>query len=207
MDRSVLDQTRTVATPRQNRALRTREKLLAATEALVAAESAEAVTTTRIAAMTGVAVGTIYRYYPNREALLLAAYDATVDRIVSACAVRLKTIAPDVRAEAAVLQLLAAYLSAAESIPAHFALLREMRRLRPLAEDHGERVGTEILVPLLQRFGVDRRAMRPGRLAVLNALLSTLVDLYLVTEDPPARAGIRAELEAHALFALARLNG
>ncbi|GIL01971.1 MAG: hypothetical protein BroJett030_18700 [Alphaproteobacteria bacterium] len=181
--------------------------MLAATEALVATEGPEAVTTTRIAALTGVAVGTIYRYYPNREALLLAAYDATVDRIVSACAARLATLEPGQAAREAVTGLLGTYLATAEAIPAHFALLREMRRLRPQAADANERIQAEIILPLVARYGLGAGAAAPGRLEVIYALLSTLVDLYLVSEDDDMRANIRAELEAHALFALARLSG
>ena len=49
-------------------------------------DGAEAVTTTRVAQQSGVAVGTIYRYFTDRNELLLAAYDATVTRIVAACA-------------------------------------------------------------------------------------------------------------------------
>lgn len=205
MNRPVATPLKAVAVPRQERALRTRAELLAATEALVAAEGSDAVTTTRIAAMTGVSVGTIYRYYPNREALLLAAYDATVERVVSVCADYLEALPADLPPETAATRLLDRYLAAAEAIPAHFALLREMQRLRPLAEDRNERVETVILLPLLERYGLDAGAASPGRLSVISALLSTLVDLYLVTEAPGARADIRAELEAHALFALSRL--
>jgi AcrR family transcriptional regulator len=200
--------TRAVAVPRQKRALRTRAELLAATEALVAAEGSEAVTTTRVASLTGVSVGTIYRYFPDREALLLAAYDETVRRIVDACANHLATLETDLALERVVMELIGSYLTAAEAIPAHFALLREMRRLRPVADDRhreADRIETEILMPLFARFGLDEIAAEPGRLEVIYALLSTLVDLYLVTEDRQARANIRAELEAHALFALSRL--
>ena len=75
----------TMIAPRQTRAKKTRDALLGAVERIVAAEGAEAVTTTRIAVETGVAVGTIYRYFDGREALLLSAYDATVARIVASC--------------------------------------------------------------------------------------------------------------------------
>jgi AcrR family transcriptional regulator len=75
-----------VIAPRQPRAVETRQRLLNAVESLVVAEGPAAVTTTRIAAHTSVAVGTIYRYFADREALLLAAYDATVERIVAQCA-------------------------------------------------------------------------------------------------------------------------
>ena len=54
-------------------------------ERIVAEEGADAVTTTRVAAEAGTAVGTIYRYFADREAMLLEAYDATVARLVELC--------------------------------------------------------------------------------------------------------------------------
>lgn len=195
--------------PRQDRAVRTRAELLEATERLVVSQGCEAVTTTRIASATGVAVGTIYRYFPNRAALLLAAYDATVERIVAACTARLEGLAPDLDAEAAITALIDAYLDAAEAIPAHSPLLREMQRLRPVAEDRGrdgERISREILLPFFAHYGLKAEGGEPGRLAVIHAMLSTLVDLYLVTDGEEARTAIRAELLAHALFAFSRLR-
>ena len=80
------DLTTAKAEPVQERALRTRAALLAATEELVTDRGIEAVTTTSVAAAAGCSVGSLYRYFADREALLLAAYDATVRRIVARCA-------------------------------------------------------------------------------------------------------------------------
>ncbi|MCB2076512.1 MAG: TetR/AcrR family transcriptional regulator, partial [Novosphingobium sp.] len=112
--------------PRQKRSLRTRAALLSAVEDLVAAEGSDAVTTTRIAAETGVAVGTIYRYFADREALLLAAYDETVGRVVAECNKALATLPEETLAPDAARSLLRCYLEAAEAIPAHAGLLRAM---------------------------------------------------------------------------------
>src|SRR5690349_6080051 len=111
---SVMSQTNRLpqVEPRQKRAMRTREALLEAVERLVAAEGPAAVTTTRLAAETGISVGTIYRYFADREALLLAAYDATVARIVAVCAEVLDGLPLDVPAVEAARMLLVRYLEA-----------------------------------------------------------------------------------------------
>ena len=195
--------------PSQDRALRTRAELLRAAEALTCEEGCEAVTTTRIASKTGVAVGTIYRYFANREELLLAAYDATVARIVEACAARLGALDAELDPQDVIVATIDAYLSAAEAIPAHSPLLREMQRLRPVADDQAQnshRVASEIFLPLLDRYGFAGAIIEPGRLAVIQNVVSTLVDLYLATESLEARAVIGAELKAHALFAFSRLQ-
>lgn len=196
------------AEPRQKRALATRANVLAAVEAIVAAEGAEAVTTTRIAEETGVAVGTIYRYFADRDAMLLETYDATVARIITICHRALETLPSDVDMNEAARGLLSVYLDAAEAIPAHPGLLAAMRRLRPVesattgAED---RVVTEIIAPFLSRFA-PLAAIEPVRLRLMSTVIGTLVDLYLVTPDATDREHVRSEIEAHVLFMLDRAS-
>ncbi|CAG1009265.1 MAG: TetR/AcrR family transcriptional regulator [Rhizobiaceae bacterium] len=194
--------------PVQDRALRTRAALLAAVEMLVAGEGAAAVTTTRVADAAGVSVGTLYRYFADRDDLLLAAYDATVERIVAVCAKELEALPGGIAVDDAARRLLAAYLEAAEAIPSHAGLLKAMRAIRPVEADHSdERSGVigEILAPFLARFAASGTAADPLRLNLLNVLMGTLVDLYLVTRNPEDRAALREEIEAHMLLAVARL--
>lgn len=195
--------------PVQPRALRTRAALLAAVEALVATEGAAAVTTTRVAEAAGVSVGTLYRYFADRDDLVLAAYDGTVERIVTACAEELANLPADVAVDDAARRLLGIYLAAAEAIPSHSGLLKAMRAVRPVEADQGNAysgVVDEILAPFLARFGKPGAAPDPLRLNLLNVLMSTLIDLYLVTRSAEERAVLRDEIEAHMLLAVARLD-
>lgn len=193
--------------PVQGRAVRTRAALLSAVEELVAEEGHSAVTTTRVAEVAGVSVGTLYRYFIDRDDLLLAAYDATVERIVAACAHELELLPAGIGTEDAARRLLGAYLDAAEAIPSHAGLLKAMRAIRPVdADQRDERSGViaEIIAPFLARFA-PATTPDPARLNLLSVLLGTLVDLYLVTRDVTHRATLRQEIEAHMLLALARL--
>lgn len=192
--------------PRQARARATRAALLAAVERVCAREGADAVTTTRIAAETGASVGTIYRYFADREALLLAAYDGTVTRIVRRCGQALDTLDPGLDVRRAARRVLALYLEAAEAEPAHAPLLAAMRALRPIAQDQGGNdevsVAGDLLAPFLARYAGGPPA--PERLRFMAVLLGTLVDLYLVAPEPADRAALRGEIEAHMLLALER---
>jgi AcrR family transcriptional regulator len=58
--------------PRQPRGKATLARMLDAADRLMAAEGADAVTTTRIAAEAGVSVGSVYRYLPHRGAIIEA---------------------------------------------------------------------------------------------------------------------------------------
>ena len=194
--------------PRQKRSLRTRAALLSAVEDLVAAEGSDAVTTTRIAAETGVAVGTIYRYFADREALLLAAYDETVGRVVAECNKALATLPEETLAPDAARSLLRCYLEAAEAIPAHAGLLRAMRAIRPVAADYAaneSEIERDILAPFFKRFLPEADAP-PAALVLINAMIGTLVDLYLVTEEQAERDWLRSEIEAQLAFMVERLD-
>jgi AcrR family transcriptional regulator len=209
---SVMSQTgrSTQVVPRQPRALRTREALLAAVERLVTAEGHAAVTTTRLAAETGVSVGTIYRYFTDREALLLAAYDATVTRIVEACAGALDHLPANIPATEAAGALLSAYLDASEAIPAHAGLLAAMRAIRPIeADQQGENqagIMGELILPFLRRYMPNAEVVDPVRLRFASVLVGTMVDLYLVTAEQSARQRIRQEMEAHLRLIVERLH-
>ena len=194
--------------PRQRRAFETRAAMLRAVEVLVAQEGWEAVTTTRVAEQADMAVGTVYRYFQDREALLLAAYDESVERLVGICQDALEALPPDTDVEGAARRLLAVYLDAAEAVPSHAGLLKSMRRLRPLDEAgpaEPDQIVRKLVAPFFDRFATAQQT-DPLRLHIVGAVLATLVDLYLVG-PPESRPMLRVELEAHLLFMLARVAG
>lgn len=64
-------------------AQRNREKLLGAAMAAFA-EEGEGVALETVAARAGVGIGTLYRHFPNRDALIVAAYRQEVDSLCAA---------------------------------------------------------------------------------------------------------------------------
>lgn len=61
---------RVCRTPRQARAQDTVDSLLSATKTLLIRGGAEAATTNAIAKLAGVSIGSLYQYFPSREALI-----------------------------------------------------------------------------------------------------------------------------------------
>ena len=59
-------------TPRQTRSKETVEAILTAAARILTSEGFEALTTNRVAAVAGVSVGSLYQYFPNKEALVRA---------------------------------------------------------------------------------------------------------------------------------------
>jgi AcrR family transcriptional regulator len=66
--------------PRQARSRALVEAVLDATERVLAQEGPEQANTTRIAEVAGVSVGSLYQYFPSREALLAAVIERRVER-------------------------------------------------------------------------------------------------------------------------------
>jgi AcrR family transcriptional regulator len=77
-------------TPVQARATATVEAIFEATIQVLLKDGADRLTTTRVATRAGVSVGTLYQYFPNKQALLLAVIAAHLDNVAakveSACA-------------------------------------------------------------------------------------------------------------------------
>ena len=68
--------------PRQRRSRVTVETIFEATIQVLLANGLEAITTTQIAARAGVGVGSLYQYFPNKNALLAAVVQRHVGEVV-----------------------------------------------------------------------------------------------------------------------------
>jgi AcrR family transcriptional regulator len=70
------------ALPRQRRSSERVEKILAATRVILREQGADRVTTVAVARKAGVSVGTFYRYFPSKKAVLIAIYEAYLARLL-----------------------------------------------------------------------------------------------------------------------------
>ncbi len=67
--------------PTQERARQTIEAIFGATAQIVENDGDTALTTNRIAQVAGVSIGTLYQYFPSREAVLLAMVERERERV------------------------------------------------------------------------------------------------------------------------------
>lgn len=72
--------------PTQERAKARIRRVLDATQAILNRDGPTAVTTPAIAAESGVSVGSIYQYFPNKEAIILALYEERLEQIRTSAA-------------------------------------------------------------------------------------------------------------------------
>jgi AcrR family transcriptional regulator len=71
-------------TPVQTRSTATVQAIFEATIQVLLREGAERLTTTRVADRAGVSVGTLYQYYPNKQALLFAVMERHLTNVFDA---------------------------------------------------------------------------------------------------------------------------
>ncbi len=71
-------------TPVQQRSLLTVEVIAEATIQVLLAVGSDRLTTTRVAERAGVSVGTLYQYYPNKQALLYAVLEVHLTKLAEA---------------------------------------------------------------------------------------------------------------------------
>ena len=71
-------------TPSQRRSRATIDAVLEATLQVLLADGARRLTTTRVAARAGVSVGTLYQYFPHKQALLYAVLRRHLETVASA---------------------------------------------------------------------------------------------------------------------------
>src|SRR4051794_7645834 len=69
--------------PRQARAQATVECILRATAHILVEQGYDRITTNHVAERAGVSIGSIYQYFPSKEALVAALVDRHLDRMVA----------------------------------------------------------------------------------------------------------------------------
>jgi AcrR family transcriptional regulator len=156
--------------PRQVRSRAIVEAIVQAGRELLASDGARSLTTNRIAERAGVSIGSLYRYFPNKDAVLAAIYEAETGREVA-----------DIRAASA-WEIDEAPLHQALATIVDFQLERQ-RRLLALGRDFyrvhhsafslGARVGRDELEQhmrqLLERQAASVRVRDPAQAAFLIA--------------------------------------
>jgi AcrR family transcriptional regulator len=153
--------------PRQARSLATIEALHLATIQVLERDGLGRCTTTRIAERAGVSVGSIYQYYPNRDALLAAVLEQHLNGVATAVA----TACREQRSKP-LRQMVSGLVSAFLA-----AKLRDPRQSKALYSVAGERGGFEL-------------AARANAAIVrsIAEMLSTAPDAFF--DDPEAVATI-----------------
>jgi AcrR family transcriptional regulator len=158
-------------------ARRNREKLLEVAAAAFAAADGQPVSLEAIARAAGVGIGTLYRHFPNREALVEAVYRTELAEVAAAAPRLLKRHPP----KAALRRWMDRYAS-------FVAAKRGMAESLYAMFDSGALQGKETrasisgAVDLLLRAGVDDGSLRSDVPA--DDVVSSLIGIFLASGSP-----------------------
>lgn len=123
--------------PRQARAQATVEAIVKATAHVLVAEGYDRASTNRIAHAAGVSIGSLYQYFPSKEALVAALVESHVERMCQALTHTLAEETPNdlaSRARVLVRGMMAAYTVDAEL---HHVLCQEVPKVGELQRVYG----------------------------------------------------------------------
>ncbi|WP_066853770.1 TetR/AcrR family transcriptional regulator [Halodesulfovibrio spirochaetisodalis] len=153
--------------PQQERAIATINKILTASKRVLLTEGYEKFTTNKVAAESGLNIGTIYRYFPDKENIIIRlyadrldeshtflidqiSYEAAWGNIVEFIGCLLKNFITDHSPED---HVLAVELTKAGVMNQH---------IKELSETHDSRIRSVLYETIEERFGlaVDRRQIR-----------------------------------------------
>jgi len=175
--------------PVQRRSAATVDAILEAAARILESAGLAGYTTNAIAARAGVSVGSLYQYFPNRDALTAA----LIERESSPLLAEVEAAAAATSCEVALLRLIRAAVAHQMRRPELARLLDFEERRLPL-DERDARVGERIHAVLLGAFGL---ADAPA----IDDLQTAALDVIAIVRGMVDAAGARGETDAQALEA------
>jgi AcrR family transcriptional regulator len=183
--------------PRQQRSLDTVECILDATARVLCNTGYDRASTNRVALAAGVSVGSLYQYFPSKEALVAALVERHVEQMTSLVTGKLAEVST-APLDVAVRTMIDSMFDAHAVDPRlHKVLIEQVPRIGKLERVVGVEREVEILVAT---FLAARRAdIRPTRLEAAALVLCNLVEAVthaavLAELKDPRRSEVVAEL-------------
>lgn len=180
--------------PQQDRSRATVDKILAAADAAIAARGSASVTTTQIATAAGVSVGALYRFFPDKQAIVAA----LAERYLVDASGRFAPLLADVANRGDVPEALrGVILVAADLALAHPGYYRLTREIAP--GDEGS-AGADVRRAIIDEFDslMVRLGGEPGdpdrRRTIVMLIETVRHTLANAPADEPERSRVVAEL-------------
>lgn len=165
--------------PRQERSRATVDSIVEATARVLIRDGYDALSTNRVARESGVSVGSLYQYFPGKEALVAAVMERHAARMQEGIVSRMQEAPPAAGAEEVATGLIRAMLQAQMAEPRlHRALVEEVPRIGALRRLHELYGNYERLVEAWLVEHADRIEVKDARMAafVLVSAVEGLVN-------------------------------
>ena len=166
-------------TPTQVRSRATVDAIVDATARVLVRDGYDALSTNRVAKEAGVSVGSLYQYFPGKEALVAAVMEQYASRMQESIAARLQAAPPAATTEEVATDIIRAMLVAQQAEPRlHRALVEQVPRIGALRRLHELFTNYERLVEAWLEANADRSEIADAHVAsfVLVAAVEGLVN-------------------------------
>ena len=146
--------------PRQARSQATVDAILAATARVLVRHGFDGLTTNSLATAAGVSIGSLYQYFPNKEALVAALIERHIEEMNAAIVAELQRVAKQPIAQAARSVIELTIRAHAIEPELHRVLTEQVPRVGRLAklrelDEIGSRVVTGLLVARKDELAID----------------------------------------------------
>ncbi len=189
--------------PDQERAQQTVEALLQAAASLLDQVGLEGFNTNLLAKRAKVRVRTVYRYFPNKHAVITLLAQRAIEQWGTWFGEVELLADPRVRLEAVWPRLIDAYVRGIRALPAGLALRRAMRaddQLRVLDDRDNAVLAARVAQVLKLRWpGASASALRSATRVLLESA-SAIIDVSLGHPGPAAKALVRSLKAMHSAY-------
>jgi AcrR family transcriptional regulator len=176
-------------TPLQQRSREMLETILEAATRVLIREGYTRTTTNRVAAAAGISVGSLYQYFPSKDALVVALLRRHREAMVQVLASHLEGLSEATPIEAAVRELVRAMLEAHGVNPQlHRVMIEQVLRKDARAEVGDFEPQVEAMLAATLRRYKDRLRVRDVDLAAFILVRLMLGVAHAVIVDHPERA-------------------
>jgi AcrR family transcriptional regulator len=181
--------------PRQERSQATVDAILDATARVLCSTGYDRASTNRIALAAGVSVGSLYQYFPSKEALVAALVERHVEQMTSLVKRKLAEVATAPIPEAVPWIIHAMFDAHAVDPKLHKVLIEQVPRVGRLEKLMSVEREVEVLVAsfLEARRGEIRRARVETAAFVLVSVVEAVTHAAVLAELPPSHCAHVAE--------------
>jgi AcrR family transcriptional regulator len=183
--------------PTQQRSRATVDAIVDATARVLVRDGYDALSTNRVAQEAGVSVGSLYQYFPGKEALVAAVMEQYASRMQENIAARMTNAPPAATAEEVATELIRAMLVAQQAEPRlHRVLVEQVPRLKG-GLDVVRRVSQQSATLVRSFLETQRKHLREVDLDVATFMLVTAVEsvAHLQVLDRPTKLTPEALVE------------
>jgi AcrR family transcriptional regulator len=173
--------------PKQQRSRSLVDSAVEAAARILSRMGYEGATTNRVAETAGISIGSLYQYFPNRDALIGAVIDRHLDKFMRQTEKDFEDfpdLSPEQGIEKVIRRIASEYLKNRKLFAVLFDHMPRVQRTKNIL--HSRRRGAELVLNALSRHGhrIPHRDLKSASYVIVNAVMGVLLMASLDEELP-----------------------